>query len=134
VRGEDDSVASAQQRSANAVTLGLQSDSVTIGARGDDSLTLHYRADAAGLIRVAVAAYPGWQAALNGQALPILTVDDALLGVVVPAGEGDVSIWYAPRLFWPAAAMSLLAALACLAALAAPPIIRRLRPEPASLP
>jgi hypothetical protein len=89
--------------------------------RGEDSLTIHYRAAAPGLLRIAIAAYPGWHAAANGAELPVLTVDDALLGVVVPAGEADLQLWYAPRFFWPAAAISLVASLACLAALIADP-------------
>ena len=85
--------------------------------RGDDHLTLRYRTTSPGLLRVAIAAYPGWHAALNGVELPILTVDRALLGVVVPAGSGELRLWYAPRYFWPAAAISALSLATTLAIL-----------------
>jgi Bacterial membrane protein YfhO len=90
-------------------------------------LTVHYHAAAPSLLRVAIAAYPGWHASLNGVELPLVTVDDALLGVVLPTGEGDVRMWYAPRLFWPGATISALALLGCLAALGWP-LIRAVRP------
>src|SRR6266568_2595207 len=40
--------------------------------------------------------------------LTTLTVDRALQGVVVPAGEGDISMSYSPRFFWLGAAISLV--------------------------
>ena len=63
--------------------------------------------------------YPGWRATGDGmQDLPIVTVDHALIGIVVPPGEGDVRVWYAPRYFWPAAIVSALTALMTLGVLA----------------
>jgi hypothetical protein len=79
---------------------------VTVAARGDDFLVLHYRAAAPGLLRVAIPIYPGWHASLDGRELETRPVDHALLGVVVPAGEGDVRLAYAPRYFWLGAAIS----------------------------
>jgi hypothetical protein len=86
------------------------------GGDGADA-TIHYRAAAGGLLRIAIPFYPGWHAAVAGRELPVLEVDDALLGVVVPAGEGDLRVWYAPRYFWPGAVVSTLAAVASVAAL-----------------
>ena len=87
------------------------SASATVLERGDDHLTIHYRAGSSSLLRVAIPSYPGWHASLNGVDLPTLTVDRALLGVVVPAGEGDIHLWYAPRYFWLGAAISPLTLL-----------------------
>jgi Bacterial membrane protein YfhO len=97
------------------------SATATVHERGEDSLTVHYRAASASLLRVAIASYPGWHANLDGAELPTLTVDRALLGVVVPAGEGDIRLWYAPRYFWLGAAISAVTLAATLAALAFPP-------------
>ena len=91
--------------------------SVRVLERGEHNLTLHYRAASARLLRVAIAAYPGWHATLNGLDLPTLTVDRALLGVVVPAGEGDIRLWYAPNYFWLGATISTLTLAVTLAAL-----------------
>jgi hypothetical protein len=89
----------------------------TVLERGEDTLTIHYRAQSSSLLRVAIPSYPGWHASLNAVDLPTLTVDRALLGVVVPAGEGDIRLWYAPRYFWLGAAISALMAAATLTAL-----------------
>jgi hypothetical protein len=88
--------------------------------RAADHLTIHYRSRAAGLLRLAIPFFPGWQAQLNDQTLATLRVDYALLGVIVPAGEGDVQVAYAPRLFWLGATLSIVALAASLVALLAP--------------
>jgi hypothetical protein len=88
------------------------SATVTLVARTEPSLTLHYAATAPVLLRVAIPSYPGWQATLDGKALPLLTVDAAFTGIVVPPGEGDVHLTYTPRVFLPGAALSALALLA----------------------
>ena len=75
-------------------------------------LTIHYRSASPNLLRVAIPAYPGWHASLNGGDLPTLTVDEALLGILVPPGEADIQLWYVPKYFWPAAAVSALTLLA----------------------
>jgi uncharacterized membrane protein YfhO len=40
--------------------------------------------------------YPGWIATVNGAERPIVEVDGALRGVVVPAGESQVQLRYRP--------------------------------------
>jgi hypothetical protein len=94
--------------------------SATVMSRGDDYLTVHYRSATPNLLRVAIPRFPGWHATLNGAELQVVAVDYALLGVVVPAGEGDVRIQYAPRFFWPGAIISAAALLAALGALVMP--------------
>jgi hypothetical protein len=90
---------------------------VTVAARGDDFLTLHFRASGPGLVRVALPIYPGWHASLDGRELETRPVDHALLGIVVPAGEGDVRLVYTPRYFWLGAAVSGVALAIALAVL-----------------
>src|SRR5262249_3095145 len=83
--------------------------------RAEDHLLLRYRSQTTNLLRVAVPMYPGWHASFDGAELPIVTVDHAFIGVVVPPGAGELRLWYAPRYFWPAAALSVVAVLVTLA-------------------
>jgi uncharacterized membrane protein YfhO len=46
--------------------------------------------------------YPGWQAAVNGQAVTIQRADVMFRAVRVPAGESTVVFEYRPR-WWPLA-------------------------------
>jgi uncharacterized membrane protein YfhO len=85
--------------------------------RGEDHLVVRYRAASINLLRVAIPSFPGWHAALNGAELDVHTADHAFLGVVVPAGEGEIRLWYAPRFFWLGAAISAAALMLVLVAL-----------------
>jgi hypothetical protein len=93
------------------------SASVSVVSEDADALTLHYTAGSPSLLRVAIPAYPGWHAMLDGAEEPILTVDHAFTGVVVPPGEGDLRLFYEPRLFWVGALVSAMATLAVVRAL-----------------
>ena len=86
--------------------------------RGDDHLTIHVRSASANLLRVAIPAFPGWHAWLNGVELNILSADVAFQAIALPAGEGDLRLEYTPRYFWIGALVSGLAWLTCLAVLA----------------
>ncbi len=88
------------------------SATVTLVARDEQALRLHYASTTPVLLRVAIAAYPGWHAALDGRELPLQTVDAAFIGIVVPAGEGDVQLAYTPRRFVPGVVISALALFA----------------------
>jgi hypothetical protein len=87
------------------------SSTVSVVARSDAGLTLHYAARTPSLLRVAIPYYPGWHASLDGEELTLMTVDAAFLGIVVPAGEGTVQLEYTPRLFPLGALVSVLALL-----------------------
>jgi hypothetical protein len=41
--------------------------------------------------------YPGWRARIDGRDTPIVRVDHALRGVVLPAGDHEVEFAYVPR-------------------------------------
>lgn len=69
---------------------------------------------------------PGWEARVDGEAVPVLRAQLALLAVVVPPGEHRIEIAYRPRSFRIGLGLSAAGLLAVLAlALAAPPGGRR---------
>jgi hypothetical protein len=100
---------------------------VRIVARDEASVTLHYASRTTNLVRVSIPAYPGWRATSGASDLRVLTVDRAFLGVIVPAGEADVRLVYAPRFFWLGATISLLALIVTISQLASARILVLLR-------
>jgi hypothetical protein len=74
---------------------------------------IHYRCSSRSVMRVSNAWFPGWRATAGGLSLEVFPVDHALLGVVVPAGEGDLDLDYHSRFFLVGAIVSLSALLAC---------------------
>lgn len=78
---------------------------------------------------------PGWRAVVNGSSVPILRVDGALRGLIVPAGNSMVSLHYAPTATYIGAAITALTFGFALCVL----ILRRIRagrgsPDPAENP
>lgn len=80
----------------------------------DDFYRVRYAAAADCLLRVAVPFFPGWTAAIDGRAADVVPVDYALSGVLVPAGEHEVTLQYRSRWFRLGATASLVTAAACL--------------------
>lgn len=74
---------------------------------------IHFHCATPSLLRVGNAYFPGWSAKLGSARLPVMPVDYALIGVVVPAGEGDLSLDYHSTYFVPAAAVSLISLAIC---------------------
>ena len=72
---------------------------------------IHYSAESPSLLKLSVPWYPGWQARIGRRSLPVLRVDHALMGVVVPAGEDDVEFAFRPYFFYAGAGISALACL-----------------------
>lgn len=80
----------------------------------DDFYRVRYSAPAECLLRIAIPFFPGWAAAIDGRAVDVVPVDYALSGVLVPAGEHEVTLQYRSRWFRLGAMISLIAAAACL--------------------
>jgi hypothetical protein len=79
---------------------------------------IHFQCAAPSLLRVSNSYFPGWKArggtAQSGvRDLRVLPVDHALIGVVLPAGQGDFDLDYYSTYFVPAALTSLVSLLAC---------------------
>ena len=92
----------------------------------EESYRIAYRAASPSLLRLSVPHYPGWHASLNGRELPLAKVDVALMGVVVPAGEGEVLFEFRNDSLRLGAAISLAGLIALCALLAAPYVRARL--------
>ncbi len=106
---------------AEAVVLGphasLRQDAAataTMVGAGEQAYRVSYHAASASLLKLSVPWFPGWHARSGGAELPIMRVDYALMGVVVPAGTGVVDFRFEPDYFYLGMAISLAAAL-CLA-------------------
>jgi hypothetical protein len=89
------------------------------GTAGVDEFTaghyrIHYQCATTSLLRVGNAYFPGWTARMSNKDLPVLPVDHALMGVVVPAGHGDLVLDYHSTYFVPAACISLVSLLVCI--------------------
>ena len=74
---------------------------------------IHYKCATASALRVANPYFDGWAAAAGGVKLQVFPIDHALLGVVAPAGEGDISLDYSSKEFGTGAAISVLALALC---------------------
>ena len=89
----------------------------TVIHSGEQSYSVRYRAASPSLLKLSVVWFPGWRATMGGAELPILRVDHALMGVVVPAGTGDVEFRFRSNYFPAGRAITLVSVLG-LAALA----------------
>ena len=90
---------------------------VNITAYEGDLYRARYHSDHAALLRAAVPYFPGWQAEVDGRAAPVLPVDLALTGVVVPAGSHELVFRYRPARFYMGLAISTASWLVVLGAL-----------------
>jgi hypothetical protein len=79
---------------------------------------IHFQCATPSLLRVGNSYFPGWKArggtTQSGvRDLRVLPVDHALIGVLLPAGQGDFDLDYHSTYFLPAALTTLVSVLAC---------------------
>lgn len=91
----------------------------TIEVDTPERVVLRTRGDAAGVLVLTDAWYPGWQATLDGAPVPVLRANTAVRAVVVPAGEHVVEMRYRPGSLRLGAALAGLGAVGLAGALAA---------------
>jgi hypothetical protein len=96
------------QQLIGAVVPATGAETVQVTHHGTNALTVAVNATTPGLLVVSELWYPGWRATVNGEAVAIIRTNSALRGLVVPAGESTVELWFAPD-SWRA---GLLAAIA----------------------
>jgi hypothetical protein len=77
----------------------------------DDFYRIRYSAAGETLLRIAVPYFPGWSALIDGRPADVLPVDYALSGVVVPAGDHELTLRYRSRGFTLGAALSGITAI-----------------------
>jgi hypothetical protein len=82
---------------------------------GEQWYRIRYHAVSPSLLKVSIAWYPGWRADVEGASLPIMRVDHALMGVIVPAGENEVTLNFHSNRFGSGLAISLVSGLLLLA-------------------
>jgi len=76
---------------------------------------IHYHAVSPSLLKVSAAWYPGWHADLAGKPLPIVRVDHAFMGVIVPEGNNEIALSFHSNHFGTGLAISLVSGLLLLA-------------------
>jgi hypothetical protein len=91
----------------------------------EDSYRIRYRAASPSLLRFSVPYYPGWRATVDGKRLPIVHVDLALMGVVVPAGDREIQFSFRSDWFRIGVAITLAGLILCSLLVALPARSRR---------
>lgn len=114
----------------------------TTASRGDDVRVTDYEPERvqvttssriAGLLVLSDEQFPGWEASVDGQEAPILTADEALRSVYVPAGSHTITFVYRPVSFQVGAAVSIIGLLIVLALLGWDLSARARRARPGAL-
>jgi hypothetical protein len=80
----------------------LPPDTVRDLHRQNDDSELTLTADAGSepaYLVVSVAAFPGWQATVDGKSRTLHRTDEAMMGLFLPPGTHRVRIWYAPACY-----------------------------------
>ncbi len=106
-----DPAAAAILENAEAPSRQDPAGTAEIVAATDSSYRIRCRTASESLLRVAVPRFPGWRATIDGQSVPIVEVDYALMGVLVPAGEHEVELLFRTPYFGVGLVLSCLAFL-----------------------
>ena len=80
-------------------------------AYDEQSYRVRYQAASPSLLKLSEAWYPGWRAFLGDREIPVLRVDHALMGAVVPAGSGEIRFEFRSNYFRCGLAISVVALL-----------------------
>lgn len=75
-------------------TAPLQGVDITVLDSAPDRVTYRVRTDGPAYLVAATTWYPGWDATLNGEPVPLYRANLAFQAVAVPAGGGDVTLRY----------------------------------------
>jgi hypothetical protein len=87
-------------------------DQVTVVSYEPENVQISTRSAITGVLILSDQQFPGWEVSVDGQAEPILTADDALRGVYLPAGSHTVEFAYKPLTVQAGAAVSILGVVA----------------------
>jgi hypothetical protein len=92
----------------------------TVISYNEESYRIRYHAASPALLRLSVPYYPGWRATVDGQQLPIVHIDLALMGVVVPAGDRELRFSFRSDSFGIGVAITLAGLVLCSLLMAIP--------------
>src|SRR5258705_777418 len=101
---------------------------------GDGDIGIRVASEGGGFLVLSENAYPGWRARVDGADTPIYRTDVTLQGVVVPAGTHRVDFTMESRALRAGMIVSGIAALVCIAFLAAGPRLRGTGPVAGTAP
>jgi hypothetical protein len=87
---------------------------VAIAHYEPERVIVHTDSEAAGLVLLTDAYYPGWQAAVDGEPASIYQANGLFRGVMLPAGTHEVVFWFEPHSFAIGRVISLMAFLGLL--------------------
>ncbi len=95
----------------------LQDDSASVRVDSADPqrYVLHTEAKSPSLLRAAIPWYPAWRALVGGKPVGTRIVDQAMIGIPVPAGQHEVVLQYVAGKFRLGAAVTLLTLVAVIA-------------------
>jgi hypothetical protein len=71
-------------------------ESAEIATYQPNRLSLHVHASSRSLLILSESYAPGWHAKVNGLDTPVHKVDVTIRGILVPAGDSRVELWYLP--------------------------------------
>jgi hypothetical protein len=71
-------------------------EDVQLFRRGNEQLEIQVQAAAGGVLVLSEVFYPGWQAKLDGEPVPLFRADAALRALCVPAGEHQITLIFRP--------------------------------------
>jgi hypothetical protein len=107
---------------ARAIVLGshppIRQDpaaTAAITAHDERTMRIRYRVAQPSLLVLSVPWFPGWRATAGTDNLPIMRVNHALIGLIVPADRQELEVGFRSTYFAPALAMSLAGLLGALA-------------------
>jgi hypothetical protein len=92
----------------------------TVLAYDEESYRIRYHAAAPALLRLSVPYFQGWRATVDRTQLPIVHIDLALMGVMVPAGDHELQFRFHSDSFGKGVAITLAALVLCLFLIVAP--------------
>lgn len=89
--------------------------SATMEPEGEQKYRIHYKSATAGVLRLSLPFFPGWEATVDGAACPVLRADYAMTAVLVPAGDKQLKLRFHSTRFAAGAALSACGILLLLA-------------------
>lgn len=73
---------------------------IEVGYYGPNDILFVVETDSPALLVLSDTFYPGWQATVDGQRVPIYRTNAAFRGVLIPAGKHRVEMEFRPRSLW----------------------------------